>query len=120
MGQSTAMKSIRLGRLAAELRMAKVGHFDKVIASIDKMISALQEEDADDIKKRDQCKYEFTQTDSSIADLKWKIKVNIAVIADLDEQIAKNDAERLQTIEDIKEVEKQMSDMTATRKAENA
>jgi len=117
--QARMAKSVRLGELAVQVRTAKVGHFDAVIAAIDAMIATLKEEGADDIKKRDQCKDEYQETDSSIADLKWKIKVNNAEIEDLEEQIAKDQAEREQTILDIEAVDKQMVDMTAERKAEN-
>merc|ERR1740121_1819438 len=83
------------------------------------MVVTLQEEDAADIKKRDQCKSEYTKTDSSIADLKWKIKVNDANIQDLEKQIAKNTAEKLEMIKNIADVDEQMRQMKADRKEEN-
>jgi len=118
--QARASKSVRLGELAVQVRMAKVGHFEAVIAAIDAMLVALQEENLDDIAKRDQCKDEYQSTDASIADLKWKIKVNLAEIEDLQESIDKSNKERTQTIADIAAVIKQMSDMTSERKVENS
>jgi len=111
--------SLRLAQLAVHVHNAKVGHFDKVIAAIDEMIAALKEEDAADIKKRDQCKDELQKIESKSKDLKWKIKNNIAKIDKLTSIIEKREEEKAETIEAIKEVEEQMKQMTKEREAEN-
>jgi len=79
----------------------------------------LNEEDAADIKKRDQCKDELQKIESKTKDLEWKIKNNVATIDKLTSLIAKREAEKQDTIEAIKEVEEQMKQMTKERKAEN-
>jgi len=45
--------SLRLAALAAKIKTT--GHFDAVIAEIDKMIANLRQEEADDVAHRDQC-----------------------------------------------------------------
>jgi len=117
--KATGAHSLRLAQLAVHVHNAKVGHFDKVIAAIDEMIKALNEEDAADIKKRDQCKDELQKIESKTKDLEWKIKNNVATIDKLTSLIAKREAEKQETIEAIKEVEEQMKQMTKERKAEN-
>ena len=74
--QATKAHSLRLARLAASVRMAKSGHFDKVIASIDKIIQNLKDEEAADIAKRDECKDQYLSIESIVKDLSWKIKKN--------------------------------------------
>jgi len=117
--QASSAHSFRLAQLAVLVRSAKYGHFQAVIKAIDEMIRVLKEEDAADIAKRDQCKEEYKQVDSTLGDLAWKIKNNEAVIAKLDKKIEQRDEERLATIEEIQKVEEQMQAMTEQRRAEN-
>merc|ERR1712232_1314577 len=100
--------SIRLAALAVEIRTSKSGHFDKVIASIDKMIQTLKDEGADDLDKKSQCLDEFQKITKTVKDLDWKIKNNKAKIAKLEELIELRTKEKEQTIEKIKETEKYM------------
>merc|ERR1719482_2394158 len=81
---ATKTHSLRLAALAATVRTAAVGHFDKVIKAIDEMIKVLKEEEAADIKKRDQCKDEYTKIASVMADLEWQIEKNLAKIHKLE------------------------------------
>merc|ERR1719434_423771 len=99
--KATALHSLRLGMLAVQVREAKVGHFDKVIAAIDTMISTLKEEDAADIAKRDQCTEEYKNIDSKVADISWKIEKNVAKIDKLESQIEASTKAKEVTIEDI-------------------
>jgi len=112
--------SLRLAALASELRAAKVGHFDKVIAAIDEMIKTLNAEGAADIAKRDQCKEEYQSIASTVADLKWKIEVNVATIDKLEKLIDQRTAEKVQTIKEIADVDALMAAMTKQREEENA
>lgn len=117
--QSRKTHSLRLASLAATVRMAKAGHFDKVIKAIDDMINTLKEEGADDIKKRDQCLTEYQDINLKVGDLSWKIKKNQAAIDKLTELIDMQTAEKTQTEEDIKDTDQQMADMKKARVAEN-
>merc|ERR1719311_1044974 len=48
-------KNLRLARIAVSIRTAQKGHFDEVIAEIDRMIELLKEESQEDIEQRDWC-----------------------------------------------------------------
>jgi len=106
--------------MAAQVRLAKTGHFDEVITAIDEMLVTLQEESKSDIEKRDQCKDEYASIKSTIADLEWKITNNKAKIEKLAALIEEAEEEKAKTLEEIAEVEKNMEEMTATREEENA
>eukprot|EP00747_Dinoflagellata_sp_TGD_P162418 gnl/TRDRNA2_/TRDRNA2_179992_c0_seq1.p1 gnl/TRDRNA2_/TRDRNA2_179992_c0~~gnl/TRDRNA2_/TRDRNA2_179992_c0_seq1.p1 ORF type:complete len:735 (+),score=276.75 gnl/TRDRNA2_/TRDRNA2_179992_c0_seq1:70-2205(+) len=117
---TTKTKSLRLASVAASVRSAKAGHFDAVIKEIDAMKVTLKEEEANDIKKRDTCKKEFLNIESTTSDLKWKIKKNDAKIKKLSTAIDKDEAEKEKTIAEIEDTQKEIDDMKATRIAENA
>jgi len=117
--QATKTHSLRLAQLAASVKLAKSGHFDKVIASIDKIIQNLKDEEAADIQKRDECKDQYLSLESSIKDLKWKIKKNDAKIDKLEKLIQEHTDEKVKTIEEIDAVVAQMEAMTKQRKQEN-
>jgi hypothetical protein len=117
---ATQAHSLRLAALAVQLQEAKVGHFDAVITAIDEMIKTLQEEDASDIRKRDQCKNEYHSITGTVADVSWMIEKNEAKIDKLDTIIEETEAQKEQTIEDIAELQKTIDDMKARREAENA
>jgi hypothetical protein len=117
---ATQAHSLRLAALAVQLQEAKVGHFDAVITAIDEMIKTLQEEDASDIRKRDQCKNEYHSIAGTVADVSWMIEKNEAKIDKLDTIIEETEAQKEQTIEDIAELQKTIDDMKARREAENA
>merc|ERR1719456_1306775 len=111
--------SIRLAALAVQIRTSKVGHFDEVIKAIDEMIVTLKEEGADDLAKKTQCLDEYQKIESTVKDLDWKIKNNLAKIAKLEKLIELRTKEREETIEKIKETEQYMKDLTDERKEEN-
>merc|ERR1719399_2687329 len=117
--QATKTHSLRLAALAATVRTLKVGHFDKVIAAIDKMIGVLQDEEAEDIKKRDQRKDEYTKIESAVKDLEWKIEKNVAKIDKLEALIKQREDEKVTTLEEIEQVKQEISYMEATRIEEN-
>eukprot|EP00747_Dinoflagellata_sp_TGD_P155054 gnl/TRDRNA2_/TRDRNA2_177551_c3_seq6.p1 gnl/TRDRNA2_/TRDRNA2_177551_c3~~gnl/TRDRNA2_/TRDRNA2_177551_c3_seq6.p1 ORF type:complete len:707 (+),score=290.46 gnl/TRDRNA2_/TRDRNA2_177551_c3_seq6:115-2235(+) len=117
--QATKTHSLRLASVASSVRVAKAGHFDAVIKEIDAMKVTLKEEEADDIKKRDTCKQEFLEIESTTKDLAWKIKNLDASIAKLESLIAKDEDEKAATIQEIEDTQKNIDDMKATRIAEN-
>merc|ERR1719456_232313 len=111
--------SIRLAALAVQIRTSKVGHFDEVIKAIDEMITTLKEEGAADLAKKTQCLDEYKKIESTVKDLDWKIKNNLAKIAKLEKLIELRTKEREETIEKIKETKQYMKDITDERKEEN-
>merc|ERR1712048_1437108 len=117
--QATKAHSLRLAQLAATVRTAKSGHFDKVIASINTIIQNLKDEEQADIDKRDECKDTYTEIESTVKDLSWKIKKNEAKIDKLEKLIAMHTEEKLKTIEEIEAVTAQMEAMTKQRNQEN-
>merc|ERR1719160_1585087 len=74
--QAQKSKSLRLAALAATVRTMGVGHFDKVIKEIDKIIQVLKDEEKEDIKQRDWCKDEYQTNELKQAKIKWKIENN--------------------------------------------
>merc|ERR1712048_1546378 len=117
--QATKAHSLRLAQLAVTVRNAKSGHFDAVIKSIDAVIQNLKEEEQADVDKRDQCKDTYTEIESTVKDLSWKIKKNEAKIDKLEKLIAMHTEEKLKTIEEIESVTAQMEAMTKQRNQEN-
>jgi ribosomal protein S15P/S13E len=117
--QATKTHSLRLAQLAVSVKNSKSGHFDKVIADIDEIMQNLRDEEAADIKKRDECKDKFQEIGSTVGDLEWKIEKNEAKIDKLAKLIAEHQAEKAATIEEIESVETQMEAMTKQRKQEN-
>jgi hypothetical protein len=117
--QATKAHSFRLAELAVNVRMAKAGHFDAVIKAIDEMISTIKDENQADIEKRDQCKDEYKNTDSVIAQTKWLIEKNEARIAKLQDLIDKHTKAKEETIALIGETEEHIQSLKDQRQEEN-
>jgi len=111
--------SVRLAVLAVEVRSAKVGHFDKVIAAIDEMIQTLKDEGQADIAKKDQCLDENQKITAKVNDLDWLIKNNVAKIDKLEELIELRKKDREDTIKKMDETDKYMKDITKEREEEH-
>merc|ERR1711972_610166 len=111
--------SLRLAALAAQGRMAKVGHFDKVIEAIDKLIAKLAKEQDDDTKKRDECEEKYQDIAQETAKINWKIKNNEAKIKKLEQLIKDREEDKKKTIQDITDTKKEIKDMKDERKKEN-
>jgi len=73
-----------------------------------------------DISKRDQCKAEYQDTESTSKQLKWEIEKNQAKIDKLAAIIAEHEAEKEKTIEEIAAVLAQIAAMTKEREESNA
>jgi len=67
-------KSLSLARLAAQVRTATQGHFDDVIASIDDMVTVMNEEEKEDITQRDWCIEERNTERNNRDDMAYDIK----------------------------------------------
>merc|ERR1719316_863758 len=83
------------------------------------MIQVLKDEEADDIEKRDNCKQEYHEIASAVAQLKWEIEKNLAKIAKLEELIAKREDEKQEAIATIEDTEKEIVEMEDQRKEEH-
>jgi len=117
--QAASAHSFRLAALAVRVRAAKVGHFDKVLISIDDMVATLQQEGADDIAKRDQCKDEYQKIESKVLNVTWLIQKNDAKINKLTRIIQKREEQKQQTIDEIQNVDDTMAELQKVREAEN-
>merc|ERR1719272_1097207 len=111
--------SLRLAALAATVRSSGVGHFDKVIEEIDKIIQDLKDEEKDDIKQRDWCKTEYHENSEQKSEIKWHIKRNEAAIVKMEEIIQRLIENIEDTEKEITNTEDQMKQMTEERKEEN-
>jgi hypothetical protein len=111
--------SLRLAALAAQVRLAKAGHFEKVLGAIDKLIAELGEEQEADTKKRDECLEQYQDIAKESAKLEWKIKNNDAMIEKLEGLIKKREEEKKATIKEIEKTEKEIKEMKDERKKEN-
>jgi len=118
--KASASHSLRLASLAAQVRLAKAGHFDKVLKSIDDLIGVLAKEQDSDTKKRDDCEEQYQDIAQESAKIEWKIKNNKAKIQKLASLIEKREDEKTATIKEIKKTEDTIKDMKAERKKENA
>mmetsp|Transcript_45087 Transcript_45087/g.107153 ORF Transcript_45087/g.107153 Transcript_45087/m.107153 type:complete len:714 (+) Transcript_45087:61-2202(+) len=117
--KATASHSLRLATLAATVKTADVGHFDKVLEAIDTMIQVLKDEQAEDFAKRDQCVEQYKEINSTIANLTWQIEKNNAKITKLIALIAQRKEEKEATIKAIEENRDAMKTMTDRRGEEN-
>jgi len=118
--RASSSHSLRLASLAAQVRLAKVGHFGKVIKSIDVLIDVLgQEQDADG-KKLDQCRKQYQAIAKESAKIQWKIKKNNAEIQKLKSLAQQRSDDRKQTMKEIAGSQKEIKDMKSERKQENA
>jgi hypothetical protein len=117
--QAAKTHSLRLAKLASQVQQTKSGHFDKVLDAIDDVIQTLKDEEADDIKKRDECKDKYQEIESTSKDLEWKIEKNEAKISKLERLIADKTEEREATIAKIEQTLEEIKDMEDTRKEEN-
>merc|ERR1719345_31041 len=73
---ATTLHSRNVAKIAVEVKTG--GHFDKVIAMVDDMISVLRKEEQDDIEHRDRCENGQNANANKLADLKSAIKKTAA------------------------------------------
>lgn len=70
---ATKYNSVSFAKLALQAKAAAGGHFDKVIASIDQMISVLREDEKSDIAERDWCQNKQSKNKFDVDDLTFDI-----------------------------------------------
>merc|ERR1719197_495395 len=112
-------KNLRLARIAVAVRTAATGHFDEVIAEIDRMIVVLQEENAEDIEQRDWCISKQNNQTNHKENLEYAISQLQAKITAAEEKKAKLEAEKEDTMKKKADLEEAMEQALADRTAEN-
>merc|ERR1719191_1150733 len=123
----TAAKDPRLASLAMQVLLQQGGHFDKVIAAIDKMVEKLREEEAMDLKNKEQCEEdrlektkEARELSLVIDDATEEIARQRAKIEELKAQIEEKEAEIKKLEEDLATATKQREDEKMAYEASKA
>eukprot|EP00403_Amphidinium_massartii_P039994 CAMPEP_0178437902 /NCGR_PEP_ID=MMETSP0689_2-20121128/35266_1 /TAXON_ID=160604 /ORGANISM="Amphidinium massartii, Strain CS-259" /LENGTH=710 /DNA_ID=CAMNT_0020060187 /DNA_START=28 /DNA_END=2160 /DNA_ORIENTATION=- len=111
----------RLMALASRVAMTNEGHFDAVIEAIDKMVEALNKEEATDLSNKENCEQDRAQDTRDaveaardIDDKSSTITRLLSEISDIDEEIK----DKNEQIEDIKEQMKEAGRIRADEHAE--
>merc|ERR1719231_120843 len=115
---ATKAKSLRLAAIAATLRTG--GHFDAVIAEIDKMMATLKAEEKADIEQRDWCKEETFKNEQEASRYEYKIERTDAKLMKLTNKLEELEATRQKTIDQIMATKDDIEKMENTRKEEHA
>merc|ERR1719502_1323385 len=101
-------KNLRLARIAVAVRTATQGHFDEVIAEIDKMIELLAEESKEDIEQRDWCIAEQNNQTNHKENLEYEIKQLESKITMAEKKKAELEAEKEDTLKKKADLEEAM------------
>merc|ERR1719313_400746 len=112
-------KNLRLARIAVSVRTASKGHFDEVIAEIDRMIELLAEESKEDIEQRDWCIAEQNNQTNHKENLEYEIKQLESKITMAEKKKAELEAEKEDTLKKKADLEEAMEEALADRTAEN-
>merc|ERR1719353_573000 len=112
-------KNLRLARIAVAVRTAQKGHFDEVIAEIDRMIELLKEESQEDIEQRDWCIAEQNNQTNHKENLEYDISQLQAKITKAEKKKAELEAEKEDTLKKKADLEEAMEEALADREAEN-
>merc|ERR1719502_346300 len=112
-------KNLRLARIAVAVRTAATGHFDEVIAEIDRMIGILAEEGQADIEQRDWCIAEQNNQTNHKENLEYDISQLQAKITAAEKKKAELEAEKEDTEKKMSDLKQAMEEALADRTAEN-
>merc|ERR1719506_2248851 len=112
-------KNLRLARLAVAVRTATQGHFDEVMAEIDRMIEVLKEEGQEDIEQRDWCIAEQNNQTNHKENLEYDISQLQAKITKAEKKKAELEAEKEDTLKKKADLIEAMEEVLADREAEN-
>jgi len=115
---ATKAKSLRLAAIAATLRTG--GHFDAVIAEIDKMMATLKEEEKGDIEQRDWCKEETFKNEQEASRYEYKIERTDAKIMKLTSKLEELEGTLQATIASILSTKDDIKAMEDARKEQHA
>jgi len=113
---ASTLQSRSVAKIAVQVQNG--GHFDKVIAMVDDMISVLRKEEQDDIEHRDRCENGQNANKNKLADLKSGIKKTQAALKRMGN--TKKDLEgEISALEtDIKATQKDMAELLKFRNKE--
>jgi len=109
---------MRLGVLAARLAASSGGHFDEVIAAIDKMVKTLKEEEADDLKNKEACEADRAEDTRTAITLSREMDDHTDTITRLDGEIEDLKAKIAETKATIKKTKEELEEATKQREAE--
>jgi len=115
---ATKAKSLRLAAIAATLRTG--GHFDAVIAEIDKMMATLKEEEKGDIEQRDWCKEETFKNEQEASRYEYKIERTDAKIMKLTSKLEELEGTLQATVAAILSTKDDIKAMEDARKEQHA
>jgi len=115
---ATKAKSLRLAAIAATLRTG--GHFDAVIAEIDKMMATLKEEEKGDIEQRDWCKEETFKNEQEASRYEYKIERTDAKIMKLTSKLEELEGTLQATVASILSTKDDIKAMEDARKEQHA
>merc|ERR1719337_558560 len=115
---ATKAKSLRLAAIAATLRTG--GHFDAVIAEIDKMMATLKEEEKGDIEQRDWCKEETFKNEQEASRYEYKIERTDAKIMKLTSKREELESTLAATVQSILNTKDDIKAMEDARKEQHA
>merc|ERR1719375_2008234 len=120
-------KDPRLQALAMQVLLQQGGHFDKVLEAIDKMVETLREEEAEDLKNKEECEKERMEKTKEarklslqIDDATEEIARQRALIEELKAQIEEKEAEIKKLKEDLDKATKQREDEKMAYEASSA
>jgi len=110
-----ARKTHNFGVAQLAVAVKSGGHFDKVITSIDLMITTLREEEADDIKHRDRCQRAENKNANDMADLAHEMKKSDAALGRMGDKKSELETAIDALEKDIKETNDNMDDLLDMR-----
>merc|ERR1719498_2126271 len=116
---ASRFRSLRLASLAATVRAAEGGHFDKVIVMIDKMIQTLRAEEQEDIENRDWCEAKDNKYKNQKEDMEYKIGQTEGLIERLTAKSNEMEEQIAATQADITSTEEAMEEALAQRNQES-
>jgi peptidoglycan hydrolase CwlO-like protein len=115
---ATRFKSLSLAKLAAEVSSG--GHFDKVIAAIDKMMEVLRAEEQDDIKHRDRCQRSENKNGNEMEDLNNAIEKKGASIDRMKDEAGATKEKIAELEAQMKATEADMDELLELRNKDSA
>jgi chromosome segregation ATPase len=115
---ATRFKSLSLAKLAAEVSSG--GHFDKVIAAIDKMMEVLRAEEQDDIKHRDRCQRSENKNGNEMEDLNSAIEKKGASIDRMKDEAGATKEKIAELEAQMKATEADMDELLELRNKDSA
>jgi len=112
-------KSVRMSAIAAMIQVEERGHFDNVVAAVQKMLNELREEENADIKLRQFCAAEEDKAHNEVEDLERKMTNTQGSIDRLNAKKSDLQADLQKARDDISDTETAMAEALSNRNADN-